>query len=112
MTASREKTEARKLPMMPIRDMVIFPYMMTPFVVGRESSVRALEFHPIVTRDGFGLRSKTGLMQHRKKKIPRPIAGKGPPGAVGAMRSRSQSQHQHPRLPISKSCLLYTSRCV
>ncbi|WP_035348905.1 endopeptidase La [Edaphobacter aggregans] len=32
-----------KLPMMPIRDMVIFPYMMTPFVVGRESSVRALE---------------------------------------------------------------------
>src|SRR5450631_635153 len=29
--------------MMPIRDMVIFPYMMPPFVVGRESSVRALE---------------------------------------------------------------------
>ena len=35
--------DARKLPMMPIRDMVIFPHMMTPFVVGRESSVRALE---------------------------------------------------------------------
>src|ERR1700746_2829158 len=43
MTSSREKNEPRKLPMMPIRDMVIFPYMMTPFVVGRESSVRALE---------------------------------------------------------------------
>jgi ATP-dependent Lon protease len=43
MTTSREKDEPRKLPMMPIRDMVIFPYMMTPFVVGRESSVRALE---------------------------------------------------------------------
>src|SRR3954447_9154251 len=42
-SASREKNEPRKLPMMPIRDMVIFPYMMTPFVVGRESSVRALE---------------------------------------------------------------------
>ena len=27
--------------MMPIRDVVIFPFMMTPFVVGRESSVRA-----------------------------------------------------------------------
>jgi len=40
---SRERNELRKLPMMPIRDMVIFPYMMTPFVVGRESSVRALE---------------------------------------------------------------------
>ncbi|WP_047488675.1 endopeptidase La [Terriglobus sp. TAA 43] len=35
--------EVRKLPMMPIRDMVIFPHMMTPFVVGRESSVRALD---------------------------------------------------------------------
>jgi ATP-dependent Lon protease len=43
MTTSREKNEPRKLPMMPIRDMVIFPYMMTPFVVGRLSSVRALE---------------------------------------------------------------------
>src|ERR1700748_1668400 len=32
-----------KLPMMPIREMVIFPHMMAPFVVGRESSVRALE---------------------------------------------------------------------
>ena len=40
---NREKNDLRKLPMMPIRDMVIFPYMMTPFVVGRESSVRALE---------------------------------------------------------------------
>jgi len=35
--------DVRKLPMMPIREMVIFPYMMAPFVVGRESSVRALE---------------------------------------------------------------------
>jgi ATP-dependent Lon protease len=40
---NRDKGDLRKLPMMPIRDMVIFPYMMTPFVVGRESSVRALE---------------------------------------------------------------------
>ncbi len=43
MTTPKEKFETRKLPMMPIRDVVIFPYMMTPFVVGRESSVRALE---------------------------------------------------------------------
>ena len=40
---TRDKGDLRKLPMMPIRDRVIFPYMMTPFVVGRESSVRALE---------------------------------------------------------------------
>ncbi len=42
-SASREKNDTRKLPMMPIRDVVIFPFMMTPFVVGRESSVLALE---------------------------------------------------------------------
>ena len=40
---NREKVELQQLPMMPIRDVVIFPYMMTPFIVGRESSVRALE---------------------------------------------------------------------
>jgi ATP-dependent Lon protease len=43
VTQIKEKFETRKLPMMPIRDVVIFPYMMTPFIVGRESSVRALE---------------------------------------------------------------------
>ena len=43
MLNNREKSETRRLPMLPIRDVVIFPYMMTPFVVGRESSVRALE---------------------------------------------------------------------
>ena len=43
MLINREKAETRRLPMLPIRDVVIFPYMMTPFVVGRESSVRALE---------------------------------------------------------------------
>jgi ATP-dependent Lon protease len=43
MTTSKEKSETRRLPMMPIRDVVIFPHMMTPFVVGRESSVRALD---------------------------------------------------------------------
>ena len=43
MNTSKEKSETRRLPMMPIRDVVIFPHMMTPFVVGRESSVRALD---------------------------------------------------------------------
>jgi len=43
MFSGREKTDMRTLPMMPIRDVVIFPYMMIPFVVGRESSIRALE---------------------------------------------------------------------
>jgi len=43
MLTNRDKHDTKRLPMMPIRDVVIFPYMMTPFVVGRESSVRALE---------------------------------------------------------------------
>ncbi len=43
MVTTKDKTDSKRLPMMPIRDVVIFPFMMTPFVVGRESSVRALE---------------------------------------------------------------------
>src|ERR1700733_6617882 len=43
MVTTKDKTDTKRLPMMPIRDVVIFPHMMTPFVVGRESSVRALE---------------------------------------------------------------------
>ncbi|MFW6012353.1 MAG: endopeptidase La [bacterium] len=38
VTKSRET-----LPLVPLRDMVVFPHMMAPFIVGRESSVRALE---------------------------------------------------------------------
>ena len=33
---SKEKFESKNIPMMPIREVVIFPYMMTPFVIGRE----------------------------------------------------------------------------
>jgi ATP-dependent Lon protease len=43
MLTSKEKSDTRRLPMMPIRNVVIFPHKMTPFLVGRESSVRALE---------------------------------------------------------------------
>jgi ATP-dependent Lon protease len=40
---NREKSDVKHVPMMPVRDMVIFPEMMHPFIVGREASVRALE---------------------------------------------------------------------
>ena len=40
---NREKQELKRVPMMPVRDMVIFPQQMKPFIVGREASVRALE---------------------------------------------------------------------
>src|SRR5580693_8582012 len=40
---NREKSDLKRVPMMPVRDLVIFPQMMNPFIVGRESSLRALE---------------------------------------------------------------------
>ncbi|HXJ17253.1 MAG TPA: endopeptidase La [Candidatus Polarisedimenticolia bacterium] len=40
---NKEKLDIKRVPMMPVRDMVIFPEMMHPFIVGREASVRALE---------------------------------------------------------------------
>src|SRR6201982_3042838 len=53
MLTSKEKPDTKRLPMMPIREVVIFPYMMTPFVVGRESSVRALEESPAADKKIF-----------------------------------------------------------
>ena len=43
MLSSFIKTKTVSLPVVPLRDMVVFPHMMAPFIVGRESSVRALE---------------------------------------------------------------------
>ena len=43
MNPSYVKTENMVLPAVPLRDMVVFPHMMAPFIVGRASSVRALE---------------------------------------------------------------------
>jgi len=39
----KEKSDFFTLPMVPIRDVVLFPYMMIPFVIGRPASVKALE---------------------------------------------------------------------
>src|SRR5438477_626950 len=39
MLTSKEKSDTKRLPMMPIRDVVIFPFMMTPFVVGRVTTL-------------------------------------------------------------------------
>ena len=40
----REKSDViETLPMVPLRDVVVFPHMMIPFVIGRPASVKALE---------------------------------------------------------------------
>src|SRR4026208_2207709 len=40
---SATETELIQLPLVPLRDMVVFPSMMAPFVVGRRASILALE---------------------------------------------------------------------
>ena len=44
MTNELPSKKTERLPMIPIRDVVVFPHMMIPFVIGRPTSVRALEF--------------------------------------------------------------------
>ncbi len=44
MTNETTAKKTERLPMIPIRDVVVFPHMMIPFVIGRPTSVRALEF--------------------------------------------------------------------
>ena len=46
--ASREKTTT-VYPVLPLRDIVVFPHMIVPLFVGREKSVRALE--DVMTND-------------------------------------------------------------
>jgi ATP-dependent Lon protease len=51
----KEKADViETLPMVPLRDVVVFPHMMLPFVIGRPSSTRALE-HGLATDKKFFL---------------------------------------------------------
>src|SRR5688572_14940939 len=41
----KEKSDViETLPMVPLRDVVVFPHMMIPFVIGRPSSIKALDY--------------------------------------------------------------------
>src|SRR5512134_108466 len=41
----RDKADVvETLPMVPLRDVVVFPHMMIPFVIGRPSSIKALDY--------------------------------------------------------------------
>ena len=38
-----DKSESQNLPLLPLRDLIVFPHMMMPLFVGREKSINALE---------------------------------------------------------------------
>ena len=59
MPSSFLTTSRQRLPVVPLRDMVVFPYMMAPFIVGREGSVRALE-QTLATGDLVSLAANYG----------------------------------------------------
>ena len=42
-TKNPEKSSIKRLPLLPLRDLVIFPHMMIPIFIGREKSINALE---------------------------------------------------------------------
>ncbi len=64
----RSTTETLSLPIVPLRDMVVFPHMMAPFVVGRQPSVVALE-HALARHD-----KRIFLATQRDPKIDQPGA--------------------------------------
>jgi ATP-dependent Lon protease len=39
----RDNTRKKELPLVPLRELVVFPHMVTPFFAGRDKSIRALE---------------------------------------------------------------------
>ncbi len=69
MKSSFIRTDRITLPIVPLRDMVVFPHMMAPFIVGRETSVRALE-HALVRPD-----KRLFLVTQRDPKIDEPQRG-------------------------------------
>ena len=43
MSDSTDAVGGGRVPLLPLRDIVVFPHMVVPLFVGREKSVRALE---------------------------------------------------------------------
>lgn len=55
--SKKKSAETIRLPLLPLRDLVIFPYMMLPIFIGREKSINALE-HTIANKTDIVLVSQ------------------------------------------------------
>src|SRR3954471_10058538 len=42
-TSHKDQPETERVPLLPLRDVIIFPHMVVPLFVGREKSINALE---------------------------------------------------------------------
>ncbi len=57
-------TETRELPMLPMRDIVIFPQMTTPFFIGRKQSMEALEEALKLDREVFVVAQRDPMLEN------------------------------------------------
>jgi ATP-dependent Lon protease len=55
--------EAKQLPMLPMRDIVVFPHMTTPFFIGRRQSMEALEKALATDRTVFVIAQKDPMVE-------------------------------------------------
>jgi ATP-dependent Lon protease len=55
--------EARSYPMLPMRDIVVFPLMTTPFFIGRKQSMAALENALAADRKVFVIAQKDPMVE-------------------------------------------------
>ena len=55
--------EARTFPMLPMRDIVVFPLMTTPFFIGRKQSMAALESALAADRKVFVIAQKDPMVE-------------------------------------------------
>ena len=69
----------------------------------RGGNVTVNECQSIIFVDGSWLIRKTGLMERAIEPIPTPVTGKNSTRAIPAMRGRSQTDNEQPRLRITKT---------
>src|SRR3989442_13792061 len=78
MTGTQRRAAGRRrpqpldigLPLLPVRDIVVFPYMVVPLPVGREASVRAVESAFNADRQLGWVRQRQGAFEELEQDDP------------------------------------------